>query len=38
MTCGLKVNGCNCEEKLAKIRNTKDACFLSYVEARSKDQ
>jgi hypothetical protein len=24
--------------KLARIRNTKEACFLSYVEDRSKDK
>jgi hypothetical protein len=40
MTCGLKVNGCNCRKscqmKLARIRNTKDICFPLYGEDRSK--
>jgi hypothetical protein len=28
----------SCYVKLARIRNIKDACFLSYVEDRSKDK
>jgi hypothetical protein len=42
MAWDLKVNGCNWrtsrQVKLARIRNTKDTCFLSYVEERSKDK
>jgi hypothetical protein len=41
MTCGLKTNGCNWRTlyyvKLARIRNTKNVCFLSYVHDRFKD-
>jgi hypothetical protein len=42
MTWSLMVNGCNwrtsCYLKLTRTWNTKYACFLSYVEDRSKDK
>jgi hypothetical protein len=41
-TWSLKVNGCNLRTsryvKLARIKSTKDTCFLSYMENRSKNK